>query len=74
MRIDNTFLVNILMFCDSKNESENLILLLFVKLENTKSWSTFLFFNFYFSVWFAKFCVIRLTIIIVKKTIIAFKV
>jgi len=37
MRIDNTFLVNILMFCDSKNESENLILLLFVKLENTKS-------------------------------------
>jgi len=37
MRIDNVFSINMLMFCDSENESKSSILLLFVKLENIKS-------------------------------------
>jgi len=37
MRINNTFSTNILMFCDSKNESKSSILSLFVKSKNIKN-------------------------------------
>jgi len=36
MRTSNVFLTNILIFCDSKNESRSSILLLFVKLKILK--------------------------------------
>jgi len=37
MRIDNVFSTNMLIFCDSENESKSSILLLFVKSKNIKS-------------------------------------
>jgi len=49
MRTNNIFSINILIFCDSENESKSLISSLFVKLENIKNRSTFLFLDFYFS-------------------------
>jgi len=50
IQIDNAFSTNMLMFCDSENKSKNLILLLFVRLENIKNRLTFLFLNVYSSV------------------------
>ena len=50
MQTNNIFFINILIFCDSKNKSKSLILLLFVKLENIKNQLTFLFLDLYFSI------------------------
>jgi len=73
IQINNAFSINMLMFCDSENKSKSSILSLFVKSKNIKSWLAFLFFDVYFSVWFANFYIIRLKITSVIQTIIAFK-
>ncbi len=50
MRTDNALSTNMLIFCNSMHESGSPILLLFVKFENIRNRSTFLFFDLYFSV------------------------
>ncbi len=50
MQIDNTFLTNILMFCDKENKNKSLELLYFENLKDIKSRLTFLFLNAYFNV------------------------
>jgi len=37
MRTNNVYSINLLMFCNSENENESLILSFFVKLKNIKS-------------------------------------
>jgi len=74
MRTSNIFSINILMFCDRKNENKSLELSHFEKSKNIKSLSTFLFLNAYFNVWFARYYTTRFRIIIIKRTSIKFRI
>jgi len=50
MRINNAFLMNILMFCNKKNENKSLKLSHFKRLENIERLLICLFLNAYFNV------------------------
>jgi len=50
MRINNAFLIIILMFCNKESENESLKLSYFEKLKNIKSSSSFSFLNAYSNV------------------------
>ena len=50
MRINNAFLIDMLIFCDKESENKSLKLLHFKRSKNIKSLLTFLFLNAYFNV------------------------